>query len=181
MKKIILLSLFFALTLSARENPFSPQDITKNLKPQPIPPKIQIQKPIEVLIQEPQKATPAPPLVVVKEAIIKPKVKKRKTASKPKLIYNGTFAKIKHYKNTIQIITKDQKLQHLKLTHPHRLAFDFERFDVVPPFSKKIKSSSIRHLKVGHHDYFYRMTFNLAKNYRYKIMKKSYGYLIKLY
>ena len=197
MKKIIFILLFFTLTLSARENPFSPQDII--IKPKPITKKIQLQKkPIkvfkEVKIKEPQKVIPSPKPKVIKKAAVKPKpvvkvkpitkVKKRKirkSTIKPKLIYNGTFAKIKRYKNTIQIITKDEKLQHLKLTHPNRIAFDFERFDVVSPFTKKIKSRYVRQLKVGHHDYFYRITFNLAKNYRFKITKKPYGYFIKLY
>jgi len=188
MKKMLFLSAIFALALSARENPFTPQDIATPPAPEPIPPKIQIQKPVQVekkvTIKEPQSK-----IVVKEKSISKPKVKtkivkhhtKVKKVSKPKVIYNGSFAKIKRYKNTIQIFTKDTKLQHLKLTHPNRLAVDFERFDVVPAFAKKIKSRYVRGLKVGHHDYFYRITLNLAKNYRYKMIKKPYGYLIKLY
>jgi hypothetical protein len=193
-KKIVLILVILTLSLSARENPFSQQQMAE--EPKLTLPKLTIQKPVKVEVikkievkklpikipkTEVKKTIP----IVVKKPIIKPKkVKKKKVhkvVTKSKLIYNGAFTKISVYKNTIKIVTKDEKLQHFKLTHPNRLAVDFERFDVVPPFSKKIYTSHIKHLKVGHHDYFYRTTFQLAKNYRYKIMKKSYGYLIKLY
>jgi len=72
-------------------------------------------------------------------------------------------------------------LKHFTLKYPNRLVIDLERFDVVAPFNKKVYRQKVRSLKVGHHDYFYRLTFVLAKNYRYKIQKRSYGYLIKLY
>ena len=197
MKKIVQTLVILTLSLSARENPFSQQQIVE--EPKLTLPKLIIQKPVKVEVIKKEKVKKLPIIIpkaeikktipiVIKKPIIKPqkvkKVKKKKVhkvVKKSKLIYNGAFAKISIYKNTIKIITKDEKLQHLKLTHPNRLAFDFERFDVVPPFSKKIHSSYIKHLKVGHHDYFYRTTFQLAKNYRYKVIKKSYGYLIKLY
>lgn len=183
MRKIVFLSAMLSLVLYARENPFTPQDIAKAPVAESMPPKIQIQKPVhiqkEVKLKEPQKMIPIPTPVVTKKVVKKRKIYKK--VSKPTLIYNGTFAKIKHHKNSIKIITKDTKLQQIKLTQPNRLAVDFERFDLISPFSKKIKSRYIRGLKVGHHDYFYRITLNLAKNYRYKITKKPYGYLVKFY
>jgi len=192
MKKIVLISLIFISVLTARENPFS--SLEKVEEPKLTLPKLVVKKPIKTEVaknKEPKKI----PEVKIKKTIpkvVKKPIKKRKKAktkkrkihkvtSKTKLIYNGKFAKIKLYKNTIKIITKDTKLQHLKLISPNRLAVDFERFDVVRPFSKKVYSTHVKNLKVGHHDYFYRTTFRLAKNYRYKITKKSYGYLIKLY
>lgn len=194
MKKIILILVVLIFSLSARENPFLQQEMVE--EPKLTLPKLIIQKPVKVKVVKEVEVKKLPMKIpkveiqktiptVVKKPIIKPKkVKKKKVhrvIAKSKLIYNGDFTKISIYKNTIKIITKDEKLQHLKLTHPNRLAFDFERFDVVPPFSKKIYASHVKHLKVGHHDYFYRTTFKLAKNYRYKITKKSYGYLVKLY
>ncbi len=194
MKKIVFLLLIFIFSLSARENPFSPQKTVE--EPKLTLPKLIIQKPVKVEVTKKvevkklpmkipeikiEKTTP----IMVKKPIIKPKKEKkkkvRKSVSKSKLIYNGKFIKIKLYKNSIKIMTKDEKLKDLKLTDPNRLVLDFERFDVVRPFSKKVYSAYIKNLKVGHHDYFYRTTFKLGKNYRYKITKKPYGYLIKLY
>ncbi len=195
MKKIVLITLFFLISLSARENPFSPQNIVE--KPKLVLPKLIVKKPIEVKIIEKAEPKKLPmkipkveikktiPVVATKPIVIKPKkVKKRKVrkpVSKSKLIYNGKFTKIRLISNSIKIVTKDTMLQHIKLKHPNRLAVDFERFDVVSPFFKKIYSKKVKGLKVGHHDYFYRTTFTLAKNYRYKIIKKPYGYLINIY
>ena len=194
MKKIVLLLLFFILSLTARENPFSPQKVVE--EPKIILPKLEIQKPIKpIKIEVVKKAEPKKvpmkipeimiektiPIVVEKPIIKRKKKKIRKIVPKSKLIYNGKFTKIKLFSNSIRIITKDQMLEHIKLIHPNRLAIDFERFDVVRPFSKKVYSSYVKHLKIGHHGYFYRATFTLRKNYQYKIRKKSYGYLIKLY
>ena len=197
MKKIVFLTFFVLISLSARENPFSPQNMVQ--EPKLILPKLIIKKPVEIKIVEKEEPKKVPmkipeiviektvPTVITKPIIIKAKkakkVKKRKVRkpiSKSKLIYNGKFTKIRLISNTIKIVTKDTMLQHSKLTHPNRLVLDFERFDVVPPFSKKIYSKKIKGLRVGHHDYFYRTTFKMLKNYRYKTVKKPYGYLIKL-
>lgn len=205
MKKIVLIILFLTTSLICRENPFSPQQKL----PEPIfeLPKLVIEKkPVEVKVLKEMKIKELPkakiekaPVIIkpepikVKKVVVKPKIVKKKTktrkhkirklhkkASKPKLIYSGTFAKVKAYKNSIKILTKDKMLQHLKLIKPNRLVFDLERFDVVPPFSKKIKSRYVKQIKVGHHDYFYRITLNLRKEYKhYTLTKKPYGYIIK--
>jgi hypothetical protein len=206
MIKSLFLSLFLLISLSARENPFSSQKQIQ--EPKFVMPKIEIAKPIKVT---PKKIKPIPiPLaktipvaksipiaktipikrkkpkyILVKPNIHKSKkkrVKKRyKKAFKQKLLYNGKFTKIKLVKNGIKIITKDLMLQHLKLNYPTRLVVDFERFDVVGPFSKKVYTKKVKRLTIGHHDYFYRTIFELSKNRNYKIRKKPYGYLITLY
>jgi len=180
LKKIVFLTLFFSLTLFARENPFVPFE--QNIQPKPIPPKItqpikqetQIVKTIPIEKIEPAKK-------VIKKPIAKPKKKyKKKNTFKSKMLFNGEFIKIKLFKNSIKITTQDKMLKHFRLTHPNRLVFDFERFDIQKPFSKKIYSKKVKQLNLSHHDYFYRATFKLGKNRKYKVIKKSYGYLILL-
>ena len=192
MKKFVLITLFLLSSLSARENPFSAQTMVET--PKLILPKLTIQKPIKVEVikkEEPKKLPMKIPElkvvkttpIVVKKTVIKPKkrkIKKLVKKSKSQLIYNGKFIKIRLISSGIKITTKDHMLQNLKLKHPNRLIVDFERFDVVGPFSKKVYSKKIKSLKIGHHDYFYRTIFKLAKDYRYKIIKKPYGYFIKL-
>jgi hypothetical protein len=208
MKKIVLIILFLTTSIICRENPFSPQQ--KLPEPIFELPKLVIEKkPVEVKVLKeveikelPQPKIEKAPVIIkpepikVKKVVIKPKTVKKKTktitkkhkirkihkkSSKPKLIYSGTFAKVKAYKSSIKIITKDKMIQHLKLIKPNRLVFDLERFDVVPPFSKKVRSRYIKQIKVGHHDYFYRITLNLRKEYKhYTLTKKPYGYIIKL-
>lgn len=178
MKKALFITLVFSLTLFARENPFSPQPeqtIEPTLiKPEPIVKEIIAKEPPKIIKTIPIAKTIPAPVKKPKKKIIKKKV------LKPKLIYNGQFLKIKLFKNSIKILTDDKMLKHFKLKSPNRLVVDFERFDVEGPFSKKIYSLKIEGLKVGHHDYFYRATFKLKKNYPYKIIKKPYGYLITL-
>lgn len=191
MKKLLLLLLFCFEILTARENPFTPLDQKPDFAPA-----LDIQKRLdvfkEVKIPEPVKVVPitkkeikAKPIVkkkitkVIKKKSLKTKVsKKRKTS---KLLYHGNFSKIKYTYNQIKIYTKDAMLQNFKLNNPYRLVFDFERFDVLKPYTKKINSKKLKSLKVGHHDYFYRTVFTLRKSTRYRVKKTSYGYLITLF
>ncbi len=185
MKKIALISIFLSISLFGRENPFVP--IIKEVQPiQTQPPTPIVEKKIEVVKEVVVK--PSPKKVVKPKPIKQPKIvkkpkkhKKHKKISKPKLIYSGEFIKIELLKNRIKIITKDKILKDFTLKQPNRLVIDFERFDIVGPFSKNIYSKRVRHLKIGHHGYFYRTSFKLNRNYRYKVTKKPYGYLVKLY
>lgn len=209
MIKILFISFFLIFSLSARENPFSPQKMIV-VEPKVIAPAIE-EKPIEIkevnatkkIEQkvEPIKLIPVKThtVTMVREGkktlvpieqteekktlvVTKPKKKKiHKKILKSKLIYNGRFAKVRVKGSSIKILTQDCILKHFKLKSPNRLVLDFERFDVIRPFHKKVYGLKVKSLKIGHHDYFYRMTFKLGKNYRYKIRKQSYGYMIKLY
>ncbi len=179
MKKTVFISLILVVSLFGRENPFVP--IIK--EPQPVQiqtPAPIIEKKIEV-VKEVVVIKPSPKIVKPKPVKKPRKHKKPKRVSKPKFIYSGEFIKIKLFKNSIKIITKDQILKDFTLIRPNRLVIDFERFDIVGPFSKNIYSKRVKYLKIGHHGYFYRTSFKLSHNYRYKITKKPYGYLIRLY
>ncbi len=180
MKKIVFLTLFFSLILFARENPFVPFEEVSQTKP--IPPKIiEPIKQVTPIIKTIPIAKTIPIKKVIKVPTVKPKKKyKKKSTFKSKLLFSGEFIKIRVFKNSIKITTKDNMLKHFRLTNPNRLVFDFERFDIQKPFSKKIYTKKVKQLNLSHHDYFYRATFKLGKNSKYKVIKKSYGYLILL-
>jgi hypothetical protein len=209
MIKILFIAFFLTFSLSARENPFSPQKIIV-VEPKIIVPAIEekpvVKKEVNITAKREQKVEPIKPIaiktttisimkegkktlvpVLQKKPVIvtaKPKPKKKKVYKRvvrSKLIYNGEFAKIRVKGKNIKITTHDKMLKHFILKNPSRLVVDFERFDVVQPFHKKVYGSKVKSLRVGHHDYFYRTAFQLGKNYRYKIKKQSYGYLIRLY
>ncbi len=186
----IYLIIFFILTLSlsARENPFEPvkqefNEIKIPPKTKPIPVQIKIEeqipivKTIPIIKPEPKIEIPIAPKIIKPKPIQK-KHKRYKRPKTPKFIYRGEFTKISLHKNAIKIVTKDKMLKHFKLKSPNRIVIDFERFDVVEPFSKTIDAVRVKGLRVGHHDYFYRVSFKLNKSYNYKISKKPYGYLI---
>ncbi len=185
MKKIILLTLFFSLTLLARENPFAPFEQTIQtipILPKPIQIKKVIQKAPEKIIKTTIPIAKTFPIdKVLKAPTEKPKKKyKKKSTFKSKLLFNGEFIKIKLFKNSIKITTKDNLLKHFKQSNPNRISFNFERFDIQKPFFKKIYSKKVKQLNLSHHDYFYKATFKLGKNRKYRVIKKHYGYLILL-
>jgi hypothetical protein len=201
MKKILFLTLLLVSILNARENPFSPLHL---LPVQKIKTKIAepiITKPAKVIVQKPImqpasiiKKLPIAktiPIVKIKKAPVVAKkkkspcskkrvVKKHKKRVKTKLLYANKFTKIKLHSKTITIKTNDTLLKEFTLKHPNRIVFDFERFDSVKTFSKKVYSRYVKNIKLGHHDYFYRVIFTLAKNRRYKLIKKPYGYAISI-
>jgi hypothetical protein len=197
MTKIVLLTFFLTYSLLARENPFSPQKLIQsqqiitpmiNMEKKPILVKEKKEE-IKKIIQPAKTVTIKPPKPTVVEKkpshtkiVQKPKKRKiHKKITRSKLIYRGEFAKIKLKGSNIKIITHDNLLKHFILKSPNRVVIDLERFDVVKSFYKKIFKSKISSIKIGHHDYFYRITLYLKKDYRYKIQKKSFGYMIKLY
>ncbi len=189
MKKryILLLSAISTFDLSARENPFLPFN-KKDSSTILYPIKKVETKPIQEI--EPIKKIEPSPIEIAKPVVNTKKNNKieinpKKNINKPtkkrykfSTIYSGKFIKISLHKNSIKIYTKDILLKDIKLKNPNRISLDFERFDVIGPIFKNINSLRVKSLKIGHHDYFYRVTFILKKGYRYKITKKNYGYLI---
>jgi len=181
MKKYLIIFLILTLSLSARENPFEP--VKQEFNQIKIPPKTE-PAPVQIKVEEQIPIVKTIPIIKPEPKVeipITPIQKKHKSHKKPKtpeFIYNGEFAKISLHKNAIKIVTKDKMLKHFKLKSPNRIVIDFERFDTIKPFSKTIDALRIKGLRVGHHDYFYRVSFKLNKSHKYKISKKPYGYLI---
>ena len=118
----------------------------------------------------------------------KPFSKKHRTKTKHTLrkqtfhlIYRNDNLKIYIKGKRLKIITKDTIINDFKLKHPDRLVLDFEDdFVLYHTIQQSIRSSYFKMLKIGTHSHFYRITFVLAKNYRYRIKNLAKGYLIIL-
>jgi len=113
----------------------------------------------------------------------KHRTKKRHTQHKLKfhLIYSNDNLKIYTRGKTLKIITDDTIIKDFRLKQPDRLVLDFgDDFVLYDTIRKTIRSPYIKMVKIGTHACFYRLTFVLAKNYRYHIKHLSNGYLITL-
>jgi len=111
----------------------------------------------------------------------KKKVHKKKKIAKYKTIYQNYFLKVQHRYKSFKILTHDRLLKQTKFSHPKRVAFDFKRLQYFHTKNVILKSASAKKVKFGTHHNFYRITVELNKYSRYKITKKSYGYLLSFY
>ena len=97
------------------------------------------------------------------------------------LIYHNDNLKIYTKGKKLKIITRDTIINDFKLKHPNRLVLDFgDDFVLYNTIQKSIRSPYFKMLKIGTHSRFYRITFVLAKNYRYRIKNLTKGYLVIL-
>lgn len=204
--KILLFLIFLLTSIIARENPFealfdtpkSAQDIIPLLhittnktfatQKEILPP-----KPTVIVTPKEVSITPTVPIVqpipqgqasalMIEEKSIKIK-KKNPTQKKRKYktIYQNYFLKIQTNYKDFKIFTKDKLLKKVRYLRPSRMTYDFDRLQYFhtknitfnKPFAKKIKLGS-------HHD-FYRITVELNRYKRYKLIKKPYGYLLTFY
>lgn len=124
-----------------------------------------------------------------KISVGKPVPKKHRTKKRHRhrrsnfqLIYGNDNLKIYAKGNKIKILTDDRVIDHFKLKRPDRLVLDFgDDFVFYDTFHKSVHSPYIKMLKIGTHTRFYRLTFVLSKNYRYRIKTRSDGYLISVW
>jgi len=143
-------------------------------------------------VTEPQKPKKKKPILFVKKRSVTPKHRlhhkavkhhhvKRKVYAKPKqrLIYSNANLKIYTLANRLKIVTDDCIIQDFRLRKPERLVLDFgDDFVLYDTIRKTIRSHYVKMLKIGTHDRFYRLTFVLSGDYRYRIKKYSDGYRI---
>ncbi len=199
--KILFLLIFLLEVLIARENPFEPLfstpkanldiipllHITTNEAATPTQKILAKKQPVlkPVIIKTPtidkpsiETQTITPSIMIVKKPAMIKKKKTKVIKRKYKTIYQNYFLKVQtNYKN-FKIFTSDKLLKKVRYTNPSRMTFDFERLQYFhtknitfnKPFAKKIKLGS-------HHD-FYRITIELNRYKHYKLIKKSYGYLL---
>ena len=131
--------------------------------------------------------TPKKPSVkqirICKPVYEKHRTKKRHIHHKLKfhLIYSNDNLKIYTKGKELKIVTDDTVINDFRLKQPGRLVLDFgDDFVLYDTIKKPVQSPYIKMLKIGTHSCFYRLTFVLAKNYRYRIRHLSNGYLITL-
>ena len=107
-----------------------------------------------------------------------------KTTSKnrqsSKYIAFKKFFNVKIEDNSIKLITKDKNLRVLSSSKPYKIIVDFQRDNSFFTKTQKFKNLSIKKITLGSHEKFYRATIELDGHYKYKLLKRKYGYLLKL-
>ncbi len=196
---LIIWIILFSVTIEARENPFAPAGDSESeplTKPIPAPefqsPPLPVIK--EALCEASAKPSPTPAVKSVwKQKTIPEKTKTiikkpERTVYKPRhkkhyrRIYHNENLTIYIKANQIKIITDDRLQKRFKLSYPTRVVLDFgDDFVIYPSIDRHIHSRYLKRLKIGTHDCFYRVVLVTEKTKRYRIQKRSYGYLISLF
>jgi len=204
-KKVIVVLLFFGLTLIARDNPFKPVVSSQNLgkatnisgayKPLkvekfklPSPSRVMKKVKFEILnvdgtISEVSfsvnKAVDWHKDIIISNIPIKFQDKPKKI--EPKLLKPFKFLTILIDKNKLLLKTKDPLIRQLFFSKPYKIAIDLKR--AVAFYTKiiKLKTPPLEKIVIGNHGKFYRVVLRLDGKYRYKIKKNSNGYLVELF
>lgn len=204
--KILLFLILLFTSIFARENPFKPLFNTPTTKQEIIPllhittnyafvtqKEILPQKPTVVVTPKEVPITPTVPVVVsipqgqanafmIEKKPIKIKKKKPiKKKIKYKTIYQNYFLKIQTNYKSFKIFTKDTLLKKVRYTNPARMTFDFDRLQYFHTKNITFDKAFAQKIKLGSHHDFYRITVELNRYKRYKLIKKAYGYLLTFY
>lgn len=108
-------------------------------------------------------------------------VKKKKNIQKFKKVYHYKFVTFYQMDRFMQVATSDDLIRKLVLVNPHRIVLDFKRDAIFLTRDKKLNSKFYKVIRLGNHDGYYRVVLELDGKYRYKLLKKSYGYLVEVY
>lgn len=199
----IILFLFLALSLFARDNPFFPSDPNKE--------KVQTSNRIEKLTPFTKQEILLPNSArIVKQIIIRyqnldgsitdeelhlnAKVdwhkaivithkgeEKLQEKKKPKIkTVNAKFIKFEINKKMMKIKTEDKLLQNFLLTHPHRVVMDFKRNTSFKPKTYKLNKAPFSKIRMGNHDGYYRVVIELDGQYKYKLQTRDKDYTIAI-
>jgi len=95
-------------------------------------------------------------------------------------IIQKKFIKFYSSSKKLKIVTKDKILRNFLLVNPHRIVIDFKRDTSFNSLSKRDKNSRFKKVRLGNHSGYYRAVIELDGYYKYKTIKKPYGYLINL-
>ncbi len=90
------------------------------------------------------------------------------------------FFNIKFNGKNIKLITKDKNIRILSSSKPYKIIVDFQRKNSFYTKSQNFKNSPMKKITLGSHKEFYRATIELDGHYKYKLLKRKYGYLLKL-
>ncbi len=145
-----------------------------------------IEKTIITPIAQPTiKTISVPPIIEIQPAKVAPKkvVHKKKLIKSHsyKTLYRNYFLKVQTNQKAFKLFTKDRLLQKKFYTSPNRVALDFKRLQYFHSKSLTLKQAKIKKLRIGSHHTFYRITFEMNRKHKIKLIKKPYGYLVTLH
>lgn len=205
MKKIFIIFLFIAISLSARENPFFPSsgeaDLTHTSN------ETSSQEPLKrVAVSLPSSSRTLEsvtlkyknldgsihektvvlgnsidwhlPIFISQNIGGSGDVPKKAEKVSYKKIAGLKFISLFESKNSLKIVTKDKMMRNFLLTKPHRIVCDFKRDIDIRSYEKNIATKSvIERVRLGNHKGFYRVVIELDGYYRYRLKELENGYL----
>lgn len=104
-----------------------------------------------------------------------------KKVEKFEKVYHYKFVKFYQMGRFMQVATYDELIRKMVLVNPHRIVLDFKRDAIFLTREKELKSKFYKVIRLGNHDGYYRIVLELDGKYHYKLLKKSYGYLVEVY
>ncbi len=204
-KKIGLFVVIFYLGLFARDNPFKPvvssssmgkaTNIKDNYKPLKVekfklPSPSRVIKKIKFVILNVDGSISETTFKVDKKIdwhndiiVSNMPIKFEKKAKKiePKVLKPFKFLSILIDKNRLLLKSKDEMIRQLFFAKPYKIAIDLKRDVSFYTKTLKLKNLPFKKIIIGNHGNFYRVVLWLDGKYRYKIDKKSNGYLVELF
>jgi len=207
---IALILSFLFLNSNARENPFLPSKVNKEIrkptnKQNPhipfisqninLPSSARVLKEITIKYQNLDGSVSAKTVTVEKgidwhkPLVIRQEreelsslstAKQKKNVTKSKTIKINRFLTVILKNRKIFLKTKDRKIRHFMMTKPNKIIIDFKNPSDIVSKSVNTKVPFIKNITVGNHKGYYRVVFLLDGYYKYKLHKTSNGYSIIL-
>ena len=170
MRSIVLISIFFSLLLSARDNPFvAPQDNTH---------KTSVSKTTTVHPNKKRKPKIHPQRPIRSTHVTDEHY--HASASTDKIVFNTLKARFIVRDKSVYIETKDTLKKHFALEHPNRIVMDFKSASDFASKRKSLKGFAVTQIEVGAHGSYYRVVFRVNNAYKYRVEKVRYGLLLTL-
>ena len=202
MIKLIFTTLILVYSLNARENPFFPTEGEKQIAYTSnqvskyknfenadfkFPSQARVLQNITITYKNLDGSIETKDITINKAIDWHKSLKITQNQTKNKIINNKfiSIAKIKFVNflardKELKLITSDKLIRSFLLVEPHRLVYDFKRISHLKSYTKIIKNSVFRKIKVGNHADFYRVVVELDGYYEYNSIKIPNGVLIRL-
>lgn len=172
MRQLLLTVMFLPLLLAARENPFTPVEITKTYET----PKAVTVEP-KAVAAEPETAVAEP----IEKKIEEPKapVAPEKNSGKQEVV-NYSKARFVFEENSAYIETKDEMIKHFSISNPSRIVIDFRSSSNFASQRQELTTKPFKKLDMGAHADSYRVVLRLDGSHKYKVSKRKNGLLVTI-
>ncbi|MEN8146680.1 MAG: AMIN domain-containing protein [Campylobacterota bacterium] len=172
MRRLLPAIMFLPLLLAARENPFTPVEITKTYEtPQAVTvePEVTVAKPKAVVVKPSRKKIADP----------KPRISAEKSSDKQEL-YAYAKARFVFKENSAYIKTKDEMIKHFVVSNPPRIVIDFRSTSKFTSKRQELTTKPFKKLEMGAHSDSYRVVLRLDGEHNYKVDKRKDGQVVTI-
>ncbi len=207
MIKVLLITLFFLVTLEARENPFFPakgeKDIpftsneSQHIQPLKratisLPPQARVLKKVTIEYKNLDGSIESKSIeldnavdwhlpIFISQSYTEQKTKSmRKKKQLFKKVASIKFATFLTSGKSLKIVTDDKMLRNFLLVQPHRIVIDFQRDASFKSYVKELPENIFTQIRVGNHSNYYRVVIELDGYYKYNMKKTKDGYVFEL-